>query len=201
MSEDTEMNFEDKQKTELDMLKSRAKMMGIEHSNNIGVEALREKINAKMDAASDVVEEVVEPINPISDEPVRTNTQKKHSLRQQLQSEALKLVRLRITNLDPSKKDLKGEILSVSNDFVGNIRKFIPYGEATENGFHVPHILYKHMKRKQFQQIKTFRNKRTGQIEISQSMVREFALEVLDSLTKEEIRRLAASQSAAGGLD
>lgn len=190
-----EVTQEDRAKQELNILKDRARLMGIDFSNNIGLDALREKIQAKQEGTTEQETEEVNALDPVATTP----KQKKQTLRSMLQEREMALVRLRITNLDPKKKDLKGEILTVANEYIGNIRKMVPYGEATENGFHVPYCLYKMMKRRQFQQIRTF--KKNGQIRVEHSMVREFALEVLPQLTAQEIRQLAASQSAAGGLE
>lgn len=175
----------------LDMLKTRARLLGVNFSNNISVDTLLGKIQAKM-AENDGAEEE-EEVNPLSPK------QSKQTLLQTQRAEQLKLIRLRITNLDPKKKDLKGEIVTFANEVIGNVRKMVPYGEATDNGFHVPYCLYKVLRNRKFLDIKTF--KVGGQIRVKHSWVREFALEVLDPLTKPEIARLAASQSAAGGLD
>lgn len=193
MSEEVIQVAEDAEKLELNMLKDRARMMGINHSNNISVAALKAKIEAKMNNEVEQDEEV-EAINPLAPE-----VQPDVSPRQALINEAMKLIRIRITCLDPKKKDLKGEIHTVANEVIGNVRKFVPYGEGSENGYHVPNVIYKRLKRSQFQQIRTFKVK--GQIQVEHKWVKEFAIEVLDPLTPEEIARLAAAQSAAGGLD
>lgn len=190
------------QQSELQVLKSRADMMGITYSNNIGLEALRKKIDAKMageeqpdgEGAEASPDQTFAP-NPLQGEtaPVKAKT-----LRQHLHDEQMKLVRLRITNLNPSKKDLHGEIFTVANEHLGTVRKFIPYGEATNEGWHVPMIIYKQLEARKFHQIRTIRDRRTGTNTVQSSWVKEFALEVLPPLTKEEIARLATAQIAAG---
>lgn len=60
-------------------------------------------------------------------------------------------LRCRVYNLNPAKADLPGEIISVSNRFIGTVRKFIPFGEATENGYHIPRVLVQDLKSRQFQ--------------------------------------------------
>jgi hypothetical protein len=176
------------QMTELDMLKSRARLMGVTFSNNIGVDALKAKIEAKLSGEADKPEVTAEPAAP------------KKSVYQEMYEEQMKLVRLRITNLNPSKKDLPGEIFTVANEVLGAVKKYIPYGEATDNGYHVPFIIYQQLKEREFVNIKTRKDSKGRQI-VETGMAREFALEVLPPLTEVELARLAAAQAAAAGMD
>lgn len=185
---------------ELSVLKSRAKIMGIVFSNNIGLDTLRTKINAKL---SDTEEESEDPPSK-DDEPGAINAnpleslKPKRTLRQFMIQEELKLVRLRITNLDPKKKDLPGEIFTVANEYLGNIRKFIPFGEVTDNGYHVPHCIYTMLKDRKFLHIRTRKSSNGGIPVVEHNWVKEFALEVLPPLTPKELATLAANQAAAG---
>lgn len=208
-SESKETN--ESQPTELDMLKNRAKLMGIKFSNNIGLEALKAKVTARQSNEQDDTDE---DGNKLPEKPaeapgtnqtaiaevnttpvIETTTQ----LRQRLMEEQMKLVRLRITNLDPKKKDLAGEIFTVANEYIGTVRKFIAYGAATDNGYHVPFCLYNLLKEKEMLTIRV-RTVR-GQEVIERSYVREFALEVLPQLTEIELAQLAAAQAAGNNID
>lgn len=200
---------------ELSMLKQRARMMNIPFSNNISVETLKERIQAKMDGEaskeeSSVQVEKSQSVNPFdlnfSDEaPVPTAPAavptKKKSLRQLLIDENMRLVRLRITNLDPKKKDIPGEVFTVANEYLGTVSKFVPFGEHTEGGYHVPYVIYKMMKNRKFLNIRTFVNKKNNnQIEVIHQWAQEFALEVLEPLTPKELQNLATAQIAAGSV-
>lgn len=204
---ETVTNGDDLNINELDMLKTRARILGITFSNNIGVEALRLKVKAKMDGdaeapGSDVPQPAalaVSQANPLESESGTVEVPTKvMSIREYLRKEQLKLVRLRITNLDPKKKDLPGEIFTVANEYLGTIRKYIPYGEITDDGYHVPYCMYKELEQRKFLHIKTGKD-RKGHTQVEQRWVREFALEVLAPLSKDEISKLAAAQAAAGG--
>lgn len=178
--------------TELSLLKQRASMMGIVFSNNIGIEKLRERVNEKL-AEETSQEEAVKPIEA---------KVKEKSLRQKIIDENMRLVRLRITNLDPKKKDLHGEIITVANEYLGTVRKFVPFGEVTENGYHVPYCIYKLLKSRKFLNIRTVKNPADPlKPIIQQNWVNEFALEVLPQLTQEELDKLAVTQAASGGVD
>ena len=132
---------------ELTLLKERAKQMGIPFSNNISLETLRKRIADKMEGKD---EPEVNPLAGDSEIAAITAAPKKLdakqntlALRKLMQREQMKMVRVRITNMDPKKKDLPGEIWTVSNEYLGNVRKMIPYGEQTDDGFHIPYCLFR----------------------------------------------------------
>jgi hypothetical protein len=187
MSEDTTVMPD-----ELTILKERAKLLGITHSNNISVETLRAKIDAKLFEKTEEAE--LADDGSVNDDDPGT---KPMNLRTKLLMDATRLVRLRITNLDPKKKDLPGEILCVANEYIGTVKKFIPFGEVTEDGYHVPYCLYQMMKDRKFLNIRTIKGPNGRQI-VRHNWAPEFALEVLPQLTQEDLNKLAAAQQAAG---
>ena len=201
----------DKQPSELDLLKRRADMMMIGYSNNIGVDALKAKIAAAMEGQKPTSDnspqaeaaQAQQAQNGNGDVNALTGTStkptKKLSLRQHLINEKMKLVRVRITNLDPKKKDLPGEIITVANEYLGTVRKFVPFGEVTDNGYHIPQCLYDVLKERTFVNIKVRKGSKGEEI-VEHQNAREFSLEVLPPLSADELAKLAASQSAAGGL-
>lgn len=211
---DSEMADDLPKVDELALLKDRARAMGIEFSNNIGLDTLKERIRAKMEQVTEAAAEATpapfsppipptEATAPPPADPSGTGSPpaKKLTLRQYMINENMRLVRLRITCMDPKKRDLHGEFHTVANEYLGTVRKYIPYGEATDEGYHVPYCLYKHLRDKKFLNIRTIRDRRTGATRVESSWVREFALEILDPLTPEELQRLAIAQAAAGSLN
>lgn len=189
----TEMNPAD----ELAMLKTRATLMGITFSNNIGLETLRERVRAKMEGEN-IAEQAPEPaaVNPLSD--VQATPDRPITLREYMRKTQMKLVRLRIANLDPKKKDLPGEIITVANEYLGTVRKFVPYGEVTDGGFHVPYCIYQFLDQRRFLNIKV--TKRNGREHVEQTWAKEFSLEIMPPLTQNELNRLASAQAAAGSI-
>lgn len=227
---------------ELQMLKDKAKLMGLTYSPNIGAEALAAKIQAVLDAAK---EENADPLDGDDDDdgesgqdgsidvvtmseiehqqavrdakramqaPMRQDgasmsiakqfqnkAVKASSVRQKLLLDAKKLIRCRVTNLDPKKKDLHGEIITITNGVIGTVRRFIPFGEKTENGWMMENIIYKHLNKKKFLQVRVRMVK--GREVVESKWVKEYALEVLPQLTPEELARLATAQMAAGSLE
>ena len=231
---------------EMAILKQRARLMGITFSNNIGLDALRLKVNDKMNESKSTDEdqgddddddvqdqeqedaeqdedEAEKPLSPMPTPTVTaptlstgsgglnpfsgqnagnkngTKQSKESSLRTRIRQDAMRLVRCRITNLDPKKKDLHGEVISVGNRYIGTVKKFIPFGEQTENGYHIPKVLFDELAGREFLHIKTTRDKKTGQINVETKYVKEFSLEVLPQLTPSELADLAAQQAAANG--
>lgn len=179
---------------EMTILKQRATMMGIKFSNNIGLEALRKKV---ADAQEGITEQEQPEVNPLATTPVQED---KLSMAQRIRLENTRLVRVRIQNLDPKKKDLPGEILTVANDYMGTVRKYVPYGEATDNGYHIPYCLYKLLKNRKFLHV-SVKKGRNGKERVEQQWVREFAIEILPQLTEEELKQLGQAQLAAGSLN
>ncbi len=76
---------------ELELLKQRADTLGIKYSPNIGVDTLKQKIEDKLDGNK--------PSEPEAVEGEETHAQ----IRQRMQIEEMKLIRLRIANLNPDK--------------------------------------------------------------------------------------------------
>lgn len=186
--------------SELEVLKSRAKMMGISFSGNIGLETLRAKVNAKAAGEPDPTVDADEPNALATDSgDAAPKNETRQQIRERLQRDCLKLVRIRIQNLDPKKKDLPGEILTIANEFIGTVKKYIPYGEASDNGYHVPQIIFDELQSRRFLNIRV--TKKNGREHVEQNWAKEFAIEVLPQLTQQELATLAASQAAAGGMD
>lgn len=190
---------EEQKPDELAMLKQRARLMNISFSNNIGLEALKLKVDNKLNG----IAEEPEPL-PSDEEVLEQAAQydqapsKKLTLRERLLKENMRLIRLRITNLDPKKKDLPGEIVTVANKYIGTVRKYVPFGEVTDNGYHVPFVIYKFLRKREFLNIRV--TKRGGKEHVETNMAREFALEVLPPLTPAELAQLATTQQAQQGI-
>lgn len=180
---------------ELTMLQERARTMGINPGKS-GVDNLRKKIDAKLNGEPEEVEK--EEAGPAS-APVKTKREIEQETRDRMKREAMPLVRCRIYNLNPSKRDLQGEIVTVGNRFLGTVRKMIPFGEATEQGYHIPMIIYNELKSRKFQQVRTKKNEK-GFDEIVSRMVPEYNIEVLPPLNEEELEELAVKQGAAERL-
>ncbi len=179
--------------SELAMLKTKARNLGLTFSNNIGIESLRSKIEAAEAAQRPEEADVRKRVR-------RRQEEEEARMREELRLEALKLVRCRITNMDPRKRDIPGEVITVANEYLGTVRKLVPFGEATDNGYHIPQIIYDELMSRKFQQVTVKKNSRGEEVGISTRMVPEFNIQVLPMLTEQELKELARQQEAAARL-
>ncbi len=171
---------------ELTSLKARADLMGISYHPSIGVEKLREKLNAAI-----APKEEEAPVPAAGEE---TATQK----RARLQREATELVRVRVSCMNPFKKEWEGEIITTGNSAVGTIKKYVPFN--TEDGWHIPRMIYNQLVQRECQIFVTVRDSR-GNTSRKGKMIKEFAIEVLPPLTTEELAELARRQAMAKSID
>ena len=187
---------------ELTFLKERAKVMGIPFSNNISLETLRKRVADKMEGKDEAPE-----VNALTGDPEIAQAMAAKpldpkanavALRKLMHATQMRQVRVRITNMDPKKKDLPGEIWTVANEYLGTVRKFVPYGEQTDDGFHIPYCLYRLLDSKRFLHIRDVKDRTTGIVRQDKVWAKEFSLDVLPTLTQGELDRLAAAQAAAG---
>ena len=122
---------------ELEELKALADTMGLSYHPAIGLEKLREKMWAADSA-----------LKPIADDPVTLpKPQNIKTKTADAKQRANKLVRVRITCMDPSKMGLPGEIFSTGNKFTGRIKKYVPF----DTEWHVPSMLLKMIKNRKTQ--------------------------------------------------
>lgn len=191
---------------EKSLLLARARLMGLKVSNNISVEKLKAKIEEHMQAEQKMIDQGTtgeleeEPVPaPMTKNAAPKGPETRQQIRDRLVREKMKLVRLRITNLDPKKKGIHGEIITVANKYIGTVRKYIPFGEATENGYHVPYCIYEMLKSRKFLHIRVIKARNGKGERVETSYVPEFSLEVLPQLTPKELKELARMQAAKAG--
>lgn len=166
--------------SELDILKQQADTLGIKYSPNIGVETLKNKISAVIEA-------------PVEE---KTETQKVDA-RQELWNEAMRLVRLEIHNVNPAKSSLKGEFYTVANKIIGKVTKFVPYGDAGKS-YHVPNCIYQLLEEKKYL---AFRDDSSAPNGKKTELIPEFNNKVLTPLTQEELEELKKAQLAGNHID
>lgn len=181
--------------SELDVLKERATKLGISFHPSIGIEKLRDKVNAAVEAPVDGEEEKEKP------ELVKPKVEKEETAiekRCRIRAEALRLVRIRVSCMNPAKSEWPGEIITVGNSALGTVRKYVPFNN--DEGWHVPEIIYKMMKARQCQVFVKAKTKHGVTVKQSK-LINEFAIEVLPDLTKEEMKDLAQRQAMAHSID
>lgn len=109
--------------------------------------------------------------------------------------EATKLVRIRVTCMNPAKKEWEGEIFTVGNSVIGTHKRFVPFN--ADEGWHVPQIMLDMIKNRECQVFITEKSKHGVSVRRGK-LIKEFAVEVLPPLTEEELKDLAQRQAMAG---
>lgn len=164
---------------EKEALMARADKLGISYSNNIGLETLRKRIEAKLDEADKAEEEVKHTPSPL----------------QEKRKEALQLVRVNITSMENTKNNLSGEIFTVSNNVIGTVKRYIPFGQD----WHIERIFLDTLREKQFQRF-TSVNTTNGSVRRAM-LVPAYAIQELPPLTEKELDELRKSQMARNSIE
>lgn len=187
MSEDLFKNDSDESgelhQGELEVLKNRANQLNIKFHPNIGVDALREKVNAQLTANVDT--HVAKDQTAVSK-------------RIQRKREAGKLIRCKIHCNDPAKKEWPGEYITVGNSSVGTFRKYIPYN--VDEPYHLPQIILNVLREKKVQVFATKKGKNNIPIRTSK-LIGAYTIEIMDPLTEAELKRLSQAQMARNSID
>lgn len=175
---------------ELTSLKAKADLLGLSYHPSIGLKSLREKVAAALTDKSAVPQETESLALPV--------VEPEAAKRSRNRKEASELVRVRITCMNPNKKEWEGEIFTAGNAMVGTFKKFVPFNN--EEGWHIPRIIYKQLIQRQCQIFVTSKDGR-GNKSRKGKLIKEFAIEVLPALTAEELAELAQRQAMAKSID
>lgn len=202
---------------ELELLKQRARTLNIQFHPSIGLDKLREKINLAIRKGGPVddieIEGGIQNLEHVRGEAGKNYSMEelesgyanrakdarpltKAEIRNQAIKEATRLVRVRITCLNPNKRDWPGEIFTISNSFVGTHRKFVPFNNSEP--YHIPNIILQAIQERQCQIFVNGVDSR-GQKAKQARLVKEFGVEVLPPLTIEELQELKQRQLMAAG--
>ena len=184
-------------KQEREALKARCQLLGIQTQGNQSNDTLRALIRAKQEE----MDVAARQANPAAfDEAVETSEGRTPSLREYLKTEALKLVRVRISCMNPQLAKMGSVIITTGNEYTGTVRKVVFFGEKTENGYHIPQIILNVLQRRKFQQVVEERNHK-GHLVPRARWMKEFNIEILPPLTQKELNALKDRQLATNAID
>lgn len=207
---------------ELTALKQRADLMGMKYHPSISAATLRIKIAEYLQSDNKTPAPVTEdgtvntagtsanpeaPVvpaglvakhNPDNGSVTYALDETPAQKRRRLQRLATEQVRIRVTCMNPAKKEWHGEIFTVGNGAVGTLKKFVPFN--AEEGWHVPRMILDMMQQRQCQ---IFVNSKTKNgVTVRQGkLIKEFAIEILEPLTQSELNELARRQAMAAGQE
>ena len=111
---------------------------------------------------------------------------------------AMKLIRVVVSPNDPNMANYPGLIFSVGASGLNNgrmIKKFVPFNN--EEGWHVPVILLNQIENGQMQKFKTV-TRANGEKVLEPYLTKKFNVRILDPLTPEELKEVAAANKVAG---
>ncbi len=169
--------------SERDSLKALADQQGLTYKENIPTDRLRALVYGAVD-------DVNEPVAVVEESPA--------DKRLRIRNAALKLIRVNITCMNPAKAAYTGELFTIGNSIIPTITKMVPFG--TPEGYHIPQILLDHIKGKEFQTFIPKKGK-NGIDTVTSKCIREYAVEILPSLTPTEIQEIAKLQAMKSNQD
>lgn len=182
MSEDLDVQIK-----ELDSLRNRANTLGLTFHPNMGVTKLRALVEDAMGGN--------EPVSVDTEEP---KVESKGQRITRLRKEASRLVRVVVTNMNPTMKDHDSAIYTVSNSVVGTHKKLVPFNNT--EGWHVPQIIVNHMKERTCQIWVNGKGPRGEKVKVKK-MIPELNVIELNALTPAQLKDLATQQAMANNLD
>ena len=182
---------------EIKLLKSRADQMGVKYHHRAGLKKMKEIVEAGMNAVTSPEIKIPEITLSPEEEETKQPQERSFAKKARLRKEANELIRVRISCMNPNKKDWDGEIYTVSNSVVGTVKKYVPFN--AENGWHVPKIIYQAMTERKCQIFSTVKDSRGNKVRKGK-LVKELNIEVLPALTNAELKDLATQQAMAANL-
>ncbi len=120
-----------------------------------------------------------------------------------VRAKAMRMHRVRVSNMDPNDSAVPGAIKTVYNKYTGKVSKYIPFGEENDVGYHIPEILLNSLKQETYNLRKEIKNKGSsfGVKQYKTVQMKKFAIDYLDELTEQELHSLGQDQKARGALD
>ena len=184
--------------SEIDSLKARAKMMGIVFHPNIGVDKLKLKIENALNGIDD--EDILKDLDPApvkksAAPPFMTHAEYSAEVKVKARRNINRLVRCNVSCMNPDKTEWLGEIISVGSAKLGTFKKYIPFN--TDDGYHIPNIIYQALLERKFSTYYTVQGP-LGQKIRKSKLTKEFNVQKMDPLTKEELKDLRQQQALSG---
>lgn len=193
---------------EFDLLKARAKQMGLKHHWNIGKDKLKEQVNAALappPVETTTTQKEVKQVSNGERPPPKNDLERAQRAAKATPAKEIgvltpkqrgsRQVRIRVNCMNPNKQEWEGEIFTVGNSEMG-FKKYVPFNN--DAGWHVPYMIYKHLKERKCQIFVTSKDDRGNKTRVGK-LVNEFAVELMDPLTKQELQELGQRQAMADG--
>ena len=181
---------------DIEEVRARADELGIKYHHRAGAAKIQEAIDAFLSSEASAEEA---PQEDSSEEKSEVKPMDQAEFRKKYDKERKRLagtlIRCRVTCMNPNKREWQGEIISVGSSKLGTFKKFVPF-DGRE--YHLPKIIFDHLKERMYSSFYTVRNERGQEIRKAR-LVPEFNIVELPPLTKAELADLARKQALAEG--
>ena len=183
------------QQAEIKLLRERCDLVGIKYAPATGAKKLTDLLAAATtDPVPETPEEQFMPEEGM--ETIAPPRETAGARAARLRHEANLLVRVIVANMNPEKREWSGEVYSVGNSVVGQVKKFVPFNN--DAGWHVPQIILNHLQEKQCQIWVNQKNARGETVRVGR-LINELNVQILPPLTYDELKALGQRQAMAGG--
>jgi len=179
--------------TALNELKEMATTLKIQFHPSIGIDKLRDKVNAVLRDTPSNEEQAVVTV---------TQVKKELSREEKIQiarDEALKLIRVIVSCMNPAKQLWEGQQVTIANRGIGKVSKYIPFNN--DAGWHVPKCLVDQLQAAQCPAFYTHTDSRTGMKMRRSRLIKEFNVVILPDLTLKELEDLSMQQKLNNSID
>lgn len=201
---ETPIEFEEPlQVDELTSLQERADQMGLAYKKSFGLDKMRALVNQAVEATpaelpdlkSITAAEVAAAQDTAAIKAKMIAEETPNQRRWRLRREATKLVRVRVMNMNPNRKEWEGDTYTVSNRNIGTIKRYVPFDVE----WHVEQALLNVMLERKCQVFSTRKDQRTGRERKEPRLISELSIAILEPLTPKQLKELAQRQAMAAG--
>jgi len=191
----------------LQHIRAQADMLGVKYHHRAGVATIQKLIDDHLIAQNK--ELIPEPAAEASvrSEPTvagyekivpMTDAEYKKERQRDAKTKVGALLRVRITCMDPHKKNWPAEIVSVGSSKLGTFKRYVPFD--LEEPWHIPKIIYDVLNERMCS-VPIKKKDARGHKTTAYKQIKAYAIVVEDPMTPEEIKELATQQALAGGLE
>jgi hypothetical protein len=192
----------------LQHIRAQADMLGVTYHHRAGIAKIQQLIDDHLIAQNTT--EIPEPgaEASIRTEPIAkgypdkiipmTEAEYKKETQREARMQVGALKRVRITCLDPNKKNWPGELISVGSAKLGTFKRYVPFD--TEEPWHIPKIIYDVLSERMCS-VPVKKKDSRGHKTTAYKQIKAYSITIEEPMTQPEIDELARQQALAGGLE
>lgn len=170
----------DKYKSDLEKIRKTATALGIEFTNEVSLEVLRNLINKELN-------------------PDETKTSIEEARRAKIK-ERNQLIRVHIEALEDNERNMTGKVFTVGNRYC-TFKKYVPFGEYCGEGYHLPKAIVDVLESQKFVKKSLKKDPISGKDQIKETVSPRYSIKILPQLTEKQLKDLADRQRATNAID